>query len=89
MSSLSARFRQVEVTLAAGPGAAAEPGWPSEWTRREVAGNTVRFVESKFEQERTSSEIRRVFGEAPQVSIQQMPLRAIFLTLARHSRKAA
>jgi ABC-2 type transport system ATP-binding protein len=89
MSSLSSRFRQVEVTLAAAPGAAAEAGWPRAWLRREVAGNVVRFVESKFEQERTSTEIGRVFGEPPQVSIQPMPLRAIFLTLARHSGKAA
>jgi ABC-2 type transport system ATP-binding protein len=89
MDSLSARFRQIEVTLAAEPGQVAAAGWPSEWVRREVTGNVVRFVESKFEAERTSSEIRRVFGEAPQVSIQTMPLRAIFLTLARHTGKVA
>jgi ABC-2 type transport system ATP-binding protein len=89
MSSLSARFRQVEVMLAAGACASADTEWPREWMRREVSGKIVRFVESRFDQERTSSEIRRVFGEAPQVSIQRMPLRAIFLTLARHGSSSA
>jgi ABC-2 type transport system ATP-binding protein len=89
MASLASRFRQVEVTLNVAPGPAAEAGWPGEWVRREAAGNVVRFVETKFDVERTSRDLGRVFGEPPQVSIQPMPLRAIFLTLARHTAKAA
>ncbi len=85
MSSLSARFRQVEVTANA-PGLLDESSWPRDWVRRERVGNVLRFVEMRFDTERTSHEIRRVFGEAP-VSIQPMPLRAIFLTLARHAGK--
>ena len=85
MSSLSARFRQVEVTTDKSPD---ETTWPRDWVRRERTGNIVRFVEMRFDPERTVAGIRRVFGEAP-TSIQPMPLRAIFLTLARHAGKSA
>jgi ABC-2 type transport system ATP-binding protein len=87
MSSLSARFRQVEVTPDA-PDLPDEASWPRDWVRRERTGNAVRFVEMRFDPERTPHEIRRVFGAAP-ASIQPMPLRAIFLTLARHAGKTA
>jgi ABC-2 type transport system ATP-binding protein len=86
MSSLTARFRQVEVTLKkSNP----ETEWPPEWLRREQTAEVVRFVESRFDRERTTADIARVFGDVEQVSIQPMPLRAIFVTLARHAGKAA
>jgi hypothetical protein len=43
----------------------------------------VRFVESRFEEQRTSAEIRRVFGEVRSVEYRAMGLRAIFLAVAR------
>ncbi len=89
MASLTARFRQVEVTLAASASAAPDKEWPKEWLRRETATGQVRFVESRFDAERTTSDIRRIFGDAAQASIQTMPLRAIFVTMARHAGKAA
>jgi ABC-2 type transport system ATP-binding protein len=89
MSSLTARFRQVEVTLKTTSVLAPETEWPPEWLRREKTPEVVRFVESRFDHERTSANLGRVFGEAPQFSIQPMPLRAIFVTLARHTGKAA
>lgn len=49
----------------------------------------VRFVESRFEGARTESEIREVFQGIRQVSVQPMPLRSIFVTLAKASREAA
>lgn len=86
MASLTARFRQVEVTLKT---ASAETEWPPEWLRREKTAEVVRFVESRFDRERTTADIARVFGDVEQVSIQPMPLRAIFVTLARHAGKTA
>jgi len=82
MASLTARFRQVEVT-----GVATDTEWPREWLRREDTPGVVRFVESRFNDERTKSNIAKVFGEGRPVSIQPMPLRAIFVTLARHAGK--
>jgi hypothetical protein len=43
----------------------------------------VRFVESQFDPERTPVEIRRIFGDPVQISVNPMPLRSIFVTLAR------
>ncbi len=88
MASLAARFRQVELAL---DGSAAIPDqarWPVAWLRREVSPAVVRFVDSQFHPERTPREIGQVFGDASPVSIETMPLRAIFVTLARQTGKA-
>jgi ABC-2 type transport system ATP-binding protein len=91
MTSLAARFRQIEVTMNGHEGATAVRDWPPDWLRRETTSTPemIRFVDSRFHHERTPAEIGRVFGEVKQVSIQTMPLRAIFVTLARHAGKAA
>lgn len=49
----------------------------------------VRFVETQFDQERTTSDIRRLFGKVMQISLNPMPLRDIFVTLARNASKPA
>ncbi len=87
MASLAARFREVEITLN-GSVAAAESDWPKAWLRRESTPALVRFVDSGFTDERSAKDIRRVFGEVKHVSVHGMPLRAIFVTLARHAGKA-
>jgi ABC-2 type transport system ATP-binding protein len=87
MTSLTSRFREVEVIL--DPPAQLPRDWPDGWLRPESTGAVVRFVESNFDAERTSSEIRRLFGEVRGISVNAMPLRAIFVTLARNKSKAA
>jgi ABC-2 type transport system ATP-binding protein len=89
MTSLAARFREIEVTLNAAGSIAAQSDWPKEWLRRESTPARVRFVDSRFHHERTTVEIHRAFGGVQQISVQAMPLRAIFVTLARHAGKAA
>lgn len=82
MSSLAARFR--EVIVSAGELVLpCDDQWPSNWLRREQAAGHVRFVESRFDPERTVAEVRRLFGEEPPIAVNRMPLRAIFVTLAR------
>jgi hypothetical protein len=49
----------------------------------------VRFVETQFDAERTPAEVRRVFGNVQQLAMNPMPLRAIFVALAKTARKAA
>ena len=84
MASLSERFREVEVTLDAPP---TLPGsWPRHWLRPETSAAVVRFVESRFDQERTFGEVRLLFRGVTGISANPMPLRAIFVTLARSSR---
>jgi len=87
MSALSSRFRQIEVTVE--PPAALPGLWPAEWLRPESTQAVVRFVDSRFDAERTTGEIRRLFGGVRNVSVNPMSLREIFITLARNTTKLA
>jgi ABC-2 type transport system ATP-binding protein len=87
LSSLSERFREVEVTLDVAPGLPAQ--WPAEWLRPETSARVVRFVDSQFDQDRTVARVRRLFGDTARVDVTPMSLRSIFVTLAKESRKAA
>ncbi len=85
MTSLAARFREVEVVVASPVMLSDCHQWPAHWIRPEATPSLVRFVETHFEPERTESDIRRLFGNVLQVSMNAMPLREIFVTLARAS----
>jgi len=87
MSSLTQRFREIEVTLDAPPASPTE--WPSTWLRPETSSTVVRFVDSRFDEARTLGEVRRLFGDGARMAVNPMPLRAIFVTLAKSSRAAA
>jgi ABC-2 type transport system ATP-binding protein len=89
MTSLSARFREVEVTVEPPARLPAQRHWPDHWLRPEAAAALVRFVETRFDPERTITEIRHVFEEVRHIAVNPMPLRAIFVTLARNASKAA
>jgi ABC-2 type transport system ATP-binding protein len=83
MTSLTARFREVEAVVDSPPLVPLDHPWPSHWLRPETAPALVRFVETHFDPERTAEEIRRLFGEVRNITAHPMPLRAIFVTLAR------
>ena len=68
---------------------ASDPRWPSHWVRPESSPTLVRFVETRFDENRTTDEIRSLFGDARQVSIHPMPLRSIFVTLTRSAAQVA
>ena|SRR5665213_3562837 len=88
MTSLTARFREVEVVVDSPPLLLDRP-WPAHWLRPETAPALVRFVETHFDPERTAADIRQLFGNVRSISAHPMPLRAIFVTLARAQSKAA
>jgi ABC-2 type transport system ATP-binding protein len=85
MASLTERFREIEVTLEsdARPPAAL----PGTWIRGSATGPVFRFVETRFDRERTPAEIRNVLGEPRNISMSAMPLRSIFVTMARNAAK--
>jgi ABC-2 type transport system ATP-binding protein len=83
MDSLTARFREVEVALEPPLNVPSHPDWPEQWLPPETSQTLVRFVDTCFELERTTSEIRRLFSGVRHISTRPMPLRAIFVTLAR------
>jgi ABC-2 type transport system ATP-binding protein len=90
MDSLSARFRQIEVSVDAPIDLPSGPDWPGDWVQPERSQALVRFVDTHFDPDRTPAEIQRVFRtNVRQISAHPMPLRAIFLTLARESSKFA
>lgn len=89
MASLTARFREVEVTFDEHTVPPLNGHWPANWLRRETAPSLVRFVESRFDPERTPNEIRERFDGVQNISVNPMPLRTIFITLARSASKSS
>ena len=87
ITSLSNRFREIEVTLPRLPTAPHQ--WPASWLHPETSPTVVRFVDTHFDEDRTAEEVRHLFGSGAQMSSAPMPLRAIFVALAKSSRKAA
>lgn len=87
MALLTSRFREVEVTLA---GPCRSPGpLPTAWLNAEQSASLLRFVDSNYDKQRTTALVGRLFGNQVQITARCMPLRSIFLTLARAGRKAA
>jgi ABC-2 type transport system ATP-binding protein len=86
LASLSARFREIEVTL---DEPALPAPWPTHWLRPEASPAVVRFVETHFDAERTIGEIRLLFRGVTHIEANPMPLRSIFVTLARSTQIAA
>src|SRR4051812_11105327 len=89
MTSLSARFREIEVTMEPPAVMPGNGNWPVHWLRPNATPAVVRFVESRFDAERTTGEIRQLFREVKHIAVNPMSLRAIFIALARHASKAA
>jgi len=86
LAALSARFREIEVTL---DEPALPAPWPAHWLRPEASPAVVRFVETHFDSERTIGEIRLLFRGVTHIEANPMPLRSIFVTLARSTQIAA
>jgi ABC-2 type transport system ATP-binding protein len=86
LTSLTARFRELQVTL---DEPALPAPWPAHWLRPEASPAVVRFVETHFDPERTMAEIRPLFKGVNHIEASPMPLRSIFVTLARTSQTAA
>lgn len=87
MSVLAERFREVEVALE-GP-AQLGGNLPKSWMQISAAAAMVRFVESRFDPERTSSEIRSRFTGVRDIAFTPMTLRSIFLAMAKTGRETA
>jgi len=87
MDSLSGRFREVVVIFTAAPPMPA--GWPSTWLQPERTTAVIRFIETAFHEERTLADVRRLFPDYRDLAVNPMPLRSIFVTLAKAGRAAA
>ena len=85
LTALSNRFREVELTFNVPP--PLPPSAPSSWMHLSASAAVIRFVESRFEREKTAAEIRNVFSEVKDVTYTPMSLRAIFLAMAKNQPK--
>ncbi len=89
MASLIERFREVEVIVDRPATIPPDSEWPTHWLRTEATETVVRFVESQFDRERTPGDIRRLLDGVTSISMNPMPLRSIFVTLARNGSSTA
>jgi ABC-2 type transport system ATP-binding protein len=87
LTALADRFREIEVTFDAAPPLPAD--WPATWLRPESSTAVIRFTESRYDAERTIAEIRSRFPGARDISATPMPLRSIFVTVAKAARGVA
>jgi ABC-2 type transport system ATP-binding protein len=86
MSSLTTRFREVEITTE--PLQSLPTPLPSSWLQPKSSGALIRFVESRFDGEKTPAEIQRLFPSATDIQFRPLTLRAIFLAMARKTEEA-
>lgn len=84
--SIRGRFREVEITLDA-PAVVPE-NLPSHWLQLAAEGNTVRFVDSAFQQDTLQAEIFERFGSIQHATFNPMTIRSIFLAIAKSGRKS-
>lgn len=87
LTTLAQRFRVVEVTLSKVPLEPPKERWPEGWIETELAPSYVRFIDTSFDLDRTNSAVRSAFEGVTNVVANPMPLRAIFLAMARSYRK--
>jgi ABC-2 type transport system ATP-binding protein len=85
MSSLSDRFREIEFSLENSQPTPAP--LPATWLNAEQSSALVRFMDSQYNREQTFAEIHRLFGNTGSISVKPVPLRSIFVALAKAGRK--
>jgi len=87
MAALIERFREVELTFDTAP--AVQEKWPESWMQVDASGAVLRFIESRFDEERTRGEIGQLVGNVRDITFTPMSLRCIFLAMAKAGRGSA
>jgi ABC-2 type transport system ATP-binding protein len=85
LETLVARFREVTVTCDAE--AKPRPGDSRAWLDLETSGAVARFIDPYFDEADTPARIRACFDRVRDISATRMPLRSIFVALARERRQ--
>jgi ABC-2 type transport system ATP-binding protein len=87
MSVLSERFREVSVTL--DKPSPLPANLPASWLQPQSADCMLRFVHNRYEELATAREIYALIPTARDISFDAMPLRSIFLAIAKANRGTA
>jgi len=89
MATLTARFREVTVTLPSHDGPApSTPPYPS-WLLPESAPSVYRFIHTHADTEPLEDQVRTYLPSSTTIEAEPMTLRAIFLALAKSGRTPA
>jgi ABC-2 type transport system ATP-binding protein len=86
MGALSTRFRDVEIVLETATPMPLD--LPSTWLNPDQSGIVVRFTDSRFDPADHAAQIRRHFPAAREVNVRPMPLRSIFVSLAKSAKQS-
>jgi ABC-2 type transport system ATP-binding protein len=81
LTTLLDRFRTVEAAFDVVP--ALTGHLPPSWMQVVTADSAVRFIETRFSLEKTSSDIEQRLGKARNVTFSPMSLRSIFIAMAK------
>jgi ABC-2 type transport system ATP-binding protein len=84
LTTLLDRFREVELPFDSPP--PLPNNVPDTWMQLSASAAVIRFIESGFDREKTSAQVRSVLGEARNVTFSPMSLRSIFLVVAKAGR---
>jgi ABC-2 type transport system ATP-binding protein len=87
LPTLVDRFREIELTFDVAPSVPAQ--LPASWMQLSSSAAVIRFIESRFDPERTGAEIGTIFGGARNATFAPMSLRSIFLAMAKSGRDTA
>lgn len=86
MTAFVRRVREIVVTLER---PFVPDPWPAHWICPESSTSITRFIDTRFDDERSPREIRERFEGVRDVSAQPVPLRSILLALSRSQRMEA
>jgi ABC-2 type transport system ATP-binding protein len=81
MEVLVERFRDIEVVLE--EPAAVPAAVPSNWLNAEQESSVYTFTDSRYDPQRTASDIRQCFSGIREITVRTVPFRSIFLALAK------
>jgi ABC-2 type transport system ATP-binding protein len=84
MSVLSDRFRDITITLPTP--SPLPPSFPATWLLPETVDHVIRFIHSDYNNITTAAELAATFPTASDIAIDAMPLRSIFLAIAKSAR---
>jgi ABC-2 type transport system ATP-binding protein len=87
LTALVDRFREVELTFETAP--PLPNAAPDTWMHLNTSAAVIRFIDSCFDPEKTNAQVRKVLGEARNVTFTPMSLRSIFLAMAKAERDMA
>jgi ABC-2 type transport system ATP-binding protein len=91
LATLSARFREIEVTApAAGATDLTLPTpWPRQWLNPDRSGAVTRFTDSQFDAGSTPALVQSLFGATCRIDVSPMSLRSIFVATTKARREEA